>query len=111
MIRYQVIRKEIRFNRHTYHAGEMLPESFSEKDKYRVLYPSRIAKVEVPDAIDVSSPSVAEQKMVVAGMTAKATQQAQAPINAKVPVSAVNPTGVKMPATAVNPLQKGVMQK
>lgn len=45
MARFKVARKSIRWNRRTFHAGEYLPESFTEKDKYRVLYPSRIIKV------------------------------------------------------------------
>lgn len=67
MKRFKVIRKDVRYNHRTFHTGEFLPEGFSEKDKYRTLYPSRIAEVEVPDAIDVTTPSVAEQKKVVAG--------------------------------------------
>lgn len=67
MKRFKVIRKDVRYNHRTFHAGDLLPEGFSEKDKYRVLYPSRIAAVEVPDAIDVTTPSVAEQKKMVAG--------------------------------------------
>lgn len=47
--RYRVARQSVRFCKQTYHKGEFLPESFSERDLYRVLYPSRIEKVEVPD--------------------------------------------------------------
>jgi len=46
MPRFKVIRKSVRWNKQTYHLGEYLPETFTEKDKYRVLYPSRIAMVE-----------------------------------------------------------------
>lgn len=48
-VRYRVVRKSVRFCKQTYHKGELLPESFSERDLYRVLYPSRIEKVNVPD--------------------------------------------------------------
>lgn len=65
MKRFKVIRKDVRYKRKTYHPGEFLPEGFSEKDKYRTLYPSRIIEVEVPDPVDVTTPSVAEQKKVV----------------------------------------------
>lgn len=51
MVRYKVIRKSIRWNRQTYHTGDLLPETFSEKDKYRVLYPSRITSVEVKEEV------------------------------------------------------------
>lgn len=51
MTRYKVIRKSVRWNKHTYHVGEYLPESFTEKDKYRVLYPSRIQKEEVKEPV------------------------------------------------------------
>lgn len=47
--RYRVTRKSVRFCKQTYHTGELLPETFSERDLYRVLYPSRIEKVNVPD--------------------------------------------------------------
>lgn len=49
MTRFKVACKSIRWNRKTFHAGEYLPESFTEKDKYRVLYPSRITSVEVKE--------------------------------------------------------------
>lgn len=48
-VRYRVVRKSVRFCKQTYHKGELLPASFSERDLYRVLYPSRIEKVNVPD--------------------------------------------------------------
>lgn len=48
-VRYKVARQKIRFNKQTYHVGEFLPESFSERDLYKVLYPSRIEKVIVPE--------------------------------------------------------------
>lgn len=47
--RYRVARQTVRFCKQTYRKGEFLPESFSERDLYRVLYPSRIEKVEIPD--------------------------------------------------------------
>lgn len=45
--RYRVARQSVRFCKQTYHKGDLLPESFSERDMYRVLYPSRIEKIEV----------------------------------------------------------------
>ena len=66
MKRFKVIRKEVRYKHKTFHLGEFLPEGFTERDKYRTLYPSRIAEVEVPDPIDMTTPSVADQKKVVA---------------------------------------------
>lgn len=50
--RYKVVRKNVRFCKQTYHKGEFLPESFSERDLYRVLYPSRIEKVEISDVAE-----------------------------------------------------------
>lgn len=53
--RFRVVRQSVRFCKQTYHKGEFLPESFSERDLYRVLYPSRIEKVEVPDTEQVTN--------------------------------------------------------
>ena len=49
--RYKVIRQSVRFCKQTYHVGDLLPESFSERDLYRILYPSRVKKVDIPDEI------------------------------------------------------------
>ena len=57
-IRYRVARQTVRFCKQTYRKGELLPESFSERDFYRVLYPSRIEKVIVPDTPEVKSTPV-----------------------------------------------------
>ena len=46
MIRFKVIRKSVRWKRTTYHEGEFLPEDFKAADKFRNLYPSRIAEVD-----------------------------------------------------------------
>lgn len=47
--RYRVSRQTVRYNKQTYRKGEFLPSSFSERDLYKVLYPSRLEIVEVPD--------------------------------------------------------------
>lgn len=87
MKRFKVIRKDVRFNHRTFHTGDLLPEGFSEKDKYRVLYPSRIAEVEVPDAIDVTTPSVAEQKKMVAGAKQNVNPKGNVNVQPKASVS------------------------
>lgn len=58
--RYRVARQSVRFCKQTYHKGEFLPESFSERDLYRVLYPSRIEKVEVPDIVETETAPVVD---------------------------------------------------
>ena len=81
MTRYKVIRKSIRWNRQTYHTGDLLPETFSEKDKYRVLYPSRIASVEVKEEVKTAP---------VVSMDTKVAEK---------PVAPVKPTGALSGAT------------
>ena len=56
MARFKVIRKSVRWNKQTYHTGEYLPESFTEKDMYRVLYPSRIQKEDTKSVEQVKVP-------------------------------------------------------
>lgn len=56
-IRYRVARQTVRFCKQTYRKGEFMPESFSERDLYRILYPSRLEKVEVPDKVEAVSVS------------------------------------------------------
>lgn len=71
MIRYKVIAKEVRYKKKTYRLGEYLPDGFSEKDKYRLLYPSRVAAEDIGASVDLSTPSVAEQKTIVSNLKAQ----------------------------------------
>lgn len=79
--RYRVVRQTVRFCKQTYHKGEFLPESFSERDLYRVLYPSRIEKVEVPDVSETEVASVTTQLPEVTPVinTQGTTQAAKTP--------------------------------
>lgn len=81
-IRYRVSRQSVRFCKHTYHKGEFLPESFSERDFYRVLYPSRIEKVNVPDTPEVKTAPVESNQV---------TNQAE-----KAPAAPTKPTGASL---------------
>lgn len=74
--RYRVARQTVRFCKQTYHVGELLPESFSERDMYRVLYPSRIEKVEVPDEVETAASKIAEPAQEAAVEASKAPIQA-----------------------------------
>ncbi len=71
MIRYKVVRKDIRYKNKTYSEGALLPETFTERDKFRLLYPSRVEEVTVPDNVNMGSPSVAEQKSIVTELKKK----------------------------------------
>lgn len=69
--RYRVIRKSIRYGKQTYHKGEFLPESFTERDIYKVLYPSRLEKVELATGGVISpevNPAVTKPQTVVSGV-------------------------------------------
>ena len=87
MTRYKVIRKSIRWNRQTYHTGDLLPETFSEKDKYRVLYPSRIASVEVKEEVK-TAPVVSEGT--------KAAEKPVAPVKPTGAISGVTKAAAKV---------------
>lgn len=47
--RYRVKFKYVKFKGVMYQAGELLPSTFSEKDRFRNIYPSRIEQVDVEE--------------------------------------------------------------
>lgn len=49
MRRFVVIAKEVKYKGKMYLVGDYLPPRFTEKERFRQLYPSRIKAVEVPD--------------------------------------------------------------
>jgi hypothetical protein len=49
MLRYFVERQSVKYKGKMYLEGELLPETFTEKERFRVLYPSRIGTKEVPE--------------------------------------------------------------
>ena len=57
MERYQVKGKWVKHKGVMYDNGELLPEDFTERDKYRNLYSSRIVKVaiEIPKVVEVAN--------------------------------------------------------
>ena len=82
--RYRVTRQTVRFGKQTYRVGELLPASFSERDLYRVLYPSRLEKVEVPDepvasATEVKNTSMADNAVTVSQGNTNAVKPSAAP--------------------------------
>ena len=60
--RFRVARQSVRYNKQTYRKGEFLPESFTERDIYKVLYPSRLEEVEVATG-GIVSPAVTSTAM------------------------------------------------
>ena len=84
--RYKVVRQNIRFNKQTYHTGEFLPESFSERDLYKVLYPSRIEKVQIPDSAPVVLDTVATN---------------QGSIPARTPAAPIKTTGASLSGKSI----------
>ena len=57
MKRYFVCRHYIKWKGQLYKKGELLPENFTEHDRVRNIYSSRIASKEVPDEQPRTSPS------------------------------------------------------
>ena len=49
MLRYRVTRQWVKHKGKMYLVGELLPVEFSEREKFRNIYSSRIASVDVPD--------------------------------------------------------------
>jgi hypothetical protein len=49
--RYKVVRLWVKYKGRVYRAGELLPEEFNHHDRFRLIYPSRVGLVEVPDAL------------------------------------------------------------
>lgn len=66
MIRYRVKRKFIKFKGKMYKVGELLPPTFTEREMYRNIYPSRIEAVEMPEVDEKTSPA---PKPVTASIT------------------------------------------
>lgn len=80
--RYRVKRQSVRFCKQTYHVGEFLPETFSERDLYRILYPSRVEKVELAEGGVIppeSNPRVERPQNISQGV-AKAVKTPAAPV-------------------------------
>lgn len=97
--RYKVVRQSVRFGKQTYHVGDLLPESFSERDLYRVLYPSRIEKVEIADT-EVQTPPVVPVAPA-AIQTPVANAQGVTPAKANPTIAPVKPTGASLSGTTV----------
>lgn len=79
--RYRVVRQTVRYGKQTYHKGEFLPESFTERDIYKILYPSRLEKVEVAteNTIPEAAPQVTKSQTSVQGVV-NAVKTPAAPI-------------------------------
>ena len=96
--RYRVVRQTVRYGKKTYRVGEFMPESFSDRDLYRVLYPSRLEKVEIPDMT-----TTAEAPEVVTTAT-----QEPAPViqgnekAAKTPAAPTKTTGASLSGQSIN---------
>ncbi len=92
--RYRVARQTVRYGKQTYHKGEFLPESFTERDIYKVLYPSRLEKVELATG-GVVSPEVnlaaTNPQTVVSGVSNAA----------KTPAAPIKTTGTSLSGNTV----------
>lgn len=49
MTRFVVIAKQVKYKGKMYNVGDLLPPNFSEKERFRLLYPSRVGTVEVAE--------------------------------------------------------------
>lgn len=96
-IRYRVARQTVRFGKQTYRVGELMPVSFSERDLYRVLYPSRLEKVEVPD--ETATPTT-EVKATPVEEKANTVPQEEKPAE-KTPAAPTKPSGTSLSGRSV----------
>lgn len=47
MTRFVVLRQSVRWKGVTYRKGELLPENFTDRLRYRLLYPSRVGPIQI----------------------------------------------------------------
>jgi hypothetical protein len=90
MLRFKVIRQWVKYKGRLWYVGELLPTTFSERDRQRNVFTSRIAAVEVPD----EEVTVADAPIV---STPSVTPPAPTPVRVVKPASHVKPTGTPMP--------------
>lgn len=84
MQRFIVTRQYIKYKGTLYKKGELLPPEFTERDRCRNIYPSRIGTTEVPDR---------EEK-------AEEVDVPKTPITGTTPVKGI--TGARKPLSSVN---------
>lgn len=102
MIRYQVVRRAILFKRKVYEVGELMPASFTEREKARHVYSKRFVAVEIPDeASEVLVPVVVIEDEVKAEPV---VVPEMAPIAADTLATPITPPLVRMVLKA--PIQK-----
>lgn len=90
MQRFIVIRQYIKYKGVLYKKGELLPPEFTERDRCRNIYPSRIGTTEVPD-LEEKTEGIDVLKTPITGTTS-----AKGVTSARKPLSSVNKnTGTK----------------
>lgn len=59
-VRYEVVRGYVKYQGTVYYAGTLLPRHFTERDRHRLIHPSRVVSKEVPleDAGTKENPEV-----------------------------------------------------
>lgn len=90
MQRFIVTRQYIKYKGTLYKKGELLPPEFTERDRCRNIYPSRIGTTEVPDS-EEKAEDIDMLKTPITGTTS-----AKGVTSARKPLSSVNKnTGTK----------------
>lgn len=90
MQRFIVTRQYIKYKGTLYKKGELLPPEFTERDRCRNIYPSRIGTIEVPDPEEKAG-GIAAPKAPLTGITSvKGVASARTPLS-----SANKNTGTK----------------
>lgn len=90
MQRFIVTRQYIKYKGTLYKKGELLPPEFTERDRCRNIYPSRIGTTEVPD-VEEKAEEVDVPKTPITGTTS-----VKGVTSARKPLSSVNKnTGTK----------------
>lgn len=73
-MRFKVTRLWIKHKGVIYRAGDLLPEEFTDRDKFRNVHPSRIGVAEVPVESPVEPPVVIEDKAAAPIINSDATE-------------------------------------
>lgn len=101
--RFRVACKMVKFKGITYQTGDLLPEHFTERDRYRNLYPSRIEEVFLEEEADVeaavkteASAEKEKEVSIEAAGTVENIVPAAIAINTPTPASV---KGIKAPAS------------
>lgn len=99
MKRFIVTRQYVKFKGKMYRKGELLPPEFTERDRCRNIYPSRIGTTDVPNIEGDKQEEII--KTTVPPVSATVNNATRGTVSAAKPLSSTKtPTGTPSPKTA-----------